>query len=30
MYLSKLMERDVDQEKFQVCHERSMARWRTK
>lgn len=28
MYLTKLMERDVDQEKFAVCHERSMQRWR--
>jgi ketosteroid isomerase-like protein len=26
MYMQKLMERDVDQEKFQVCHERSMQR----
>jgi hypothetical protein len=30
MDLSKRMEREVDQEKFRVCHERSMARWRTK
>jgi uncharacterized protein (TIGR02246 family) len=30
MYMQKLMERDVDQEKFQVCHERSMARWRAR
>ncbi|MEO8444861.1 MAG: nuclear transport factor 2 family protein [Gammaproteobacteria bacterium] len=28
MYLAKLMERDVDQEKFAACHERSMQRWR--
>jgi len=28
MYFQKLMERDVDQEKFQVCHERSMKRRR--
>ena len=28
MYLMKLMERDVDHEKFQACHERSMQRWR--
>lgn len=30
MYLMKLMERDVDQSRFQVCHERSMQRWREK
>jgi len=30
MYLTKLMERDVDQKKFQACHERSMQRWRGK
>lgn len=28
MYLTKLMERDVDQAKFQPCHERSMRRWK--
>lgn len=28
MYLQKLMQRDVDQEKFRACHERSMQRWR--
>ncbi len=28
MYLAKLMERNVDQAKFQPCHERSMQRWR--
>ncbi len=30
MYMQKLMERDVDQEKFQACHERSMQRWRSR
>ncbi len=30
MYTQKLMERDVDQEKFQACHELSMRRWRGK
>jgi hypothetical protein len=30
MYLSRLMERDVDQAKFQACHERAMARWPSK
>jgi ketosteroid isomerase-like protein len=30
MYLTKLMERDVDQEKFQPCQERSAQRWRTR
>ncbi len=28
VYLAKLMERNVDQAKFQPCHERSMQRWR--
>lgn len=28
MYLQKLMQRDVDQDKFHACHERSMQRWR--
>ena len=28
MYTQKLMERDVDQEKFRACHELSMERWR--
>jgi hypothetical protein len=28
MYLTRLMERDVDAEKFQPCHERAMQRWK--
>jgi hypothetical protein len=27
MYMTRLMERDVDHDKFQACHERSMQRW---
>jgi len=30
MYIKKLFERDVDHDKFQVCHERSMAKWQSR
>ncbi len=30
MYIKKLFERDVDHDKFRICHERSLAKWQSR